>query len=177
MPLPCRLPSALPLSLALLALGVVPAAGAIPLLELSDLPRPAAGERRWLIQLPGVLRPGADPGLSADPADWRLQLIVGQMVLLDCNRQSFNGRWQRLNPEAEQGPLQHRVTAVGPLASTRMACPPDQPRRRVFLPMVAEPLLLPYSVSRPIVVDAPAPLELRWRLWKPEREERPARLL
>lgn len=162
------------LSAALLALLAAPGAGAVPRLDLSGLPAPAAGERRWVIQLPGVLRPGGDPSLSADPADWRLQLIVGRMVWLDCNRQMFTGRVQRLNAEAAQGPLLHRVSAVGPLVSTRMACPPDQPRRREFVPMATEPLLLPYDVSRPVVLDAPAPLEVRWRLWKAERQEQSA---
>jgi serine protease inhibitor ecotin len=29
-------------------------------------------------------------------------------------------------------------------------------------------------VSRPIVVYAPKPIEVRWRLWKAESQERPA---
>jgi ecotin len=163
------------LARALLLVGLAAApAPAVPRLDLSSLPRPAAGERRWVIQLPGVLRPEAASSVSADPADWRVQVIVGQTVLLDCNRQSFSGRLEPQPATAALGPLWHRVRQVGPLVSTRMACPPDQPRRAGFVPMAAEPLLLPYAVSQPIVVDAPPPLQVRWRLWKAERQERAA---
>ena len=49
--------------------GAMPAARAIPLLDLKPYPAPAAGERRWVIQLPGVLPPTADTAISANPAD------------------------------------------------------------------------------------------------------------
>jgi hypothetical protein len=35
-------------------------------------------------------------------------------------------------------------------------------------------LLLPYRVSRPIVVDLPEGLELRWQLWQPSGSPRQA---
>ena len=150
--------------------------GAIPRLDLSGYPKPAAGDRRWVIQLPGVLRPPADAVMSSNPADWRVQLIVGQLAEVDCNRQIFGGKLRAVKPVQEGGPLTYRVTDVGPLASTRMACPPEQLRHRAFVPMAGKSFVVPYNASRPIVVDAPRPLELRWRLWKAEVQERPARL-
>lgn len=149
---------------------------AIPRLDLSSYPKPVDGDRRWVIQLPGVLPPKSDPALSANPADWRVQLIVGQMVELDCNRQTFGGKLRPVKPAQPGGPVLFRVTDVGQLASTRMACPPDQPRRRAFVPMAGKAFVVPYNASFPIVVDAPRPLELRWRLWRAESQERPARL-
>jgi ecotin len=56
----------------------------------------------------------------------------------------------------------YRVSDVGPLACTRMACPP---------------FVVPYSASRPIVVYALGDLEVRWRLWKAEKQQRPATVL
>jgi ecotin len=159
------------LAAALLAAG---SAGAIPRLDLSGYPKPAAGDRRWVIQLPGVLRPPADAVMSSNPADWRVQLIVGQMARVDCNRQVFGGKLRPVKPAQAGGPVLYRVTDVGALASTRMACPPDQPRRSAFVPMAGQPFVVPYNASRPIVVDAPRPLELRWRLWKAESQERSA---
>lgn len=175
-----RSPRVLGLACGALALALVPAsvpqAGAIPRLDLSGYPKPAAGDRRWVIQLPGVLRPTVDPALSPNPADWRVQLIVGQMAQVDCNRQVFGGKLRPVKPAQEGGPVIYRVTDVGALASTRMACPPEQPRRRAFVPMAGKAFVVPYNASRPIVVDAPRPLELRWRLWKAESQERPATL-
>lgn len=152
------------------------AGSAIPRLDLSGYPELSAGDRRWVIQLPGVLRPAADPSLSSNPADWRVQLIVGQMASVDCNRAMFGGKLRPVKSAQAGGPVLYRVTDVGPLASTRMACPPDQPRRNAFVPMAGKPFVVPYNASRPIVVDAPRPLELRWRLWKAESQERPAQL-
>ncbi|MCP9807458.1 ecotin family protein [Cyanobium sp. T1B-Tous] len=175
-----RSPRVLGLACGALALALVPAsvpqAGAIPRLDLSGYPKPALGDRRWVIQLPGVLRPNVDPALSPNPTDWRVQLIVGQMAELDCNRQVFGGKLRPVKPAQEGGPVIYRVTDVGALASTRMACPPEQPRRRAFVPMAGKAFVVPYNASRPIVVDAPRPLELRWRLWKAESQERPANL-
>jgi len=149
---------------------------AVPRLDLSGYPKAAAGDRRWVIQLPGVLPLNPDPTMSSNSADWRVQLLVGQMVQLDCNRQMFGGKLRAVKPAQQGGPVIYRVTEVGQLASTRMACPADQPRRSAFVPMAGKAFVVPYNASRPIVVDAPRPLELRWRLWKAESQERPANL-
>jgi len=37
--------------------------------------------------------------------------------------------------------------------------------------------VVPYKVSLPIVVYAPRDLEVRWRLWKAEKQQRPAQAL
>jgi ecotin len=160
---------------AALGWAVLPAA-AIPRLDLSAYPQPAPGERRWVIQLPGVLPPSHDPALSPDPREWRVQLIVGQMAEVDCNATSFRARLRAWRPGADQREA-YRVDAVGPLVSTRMACPAGTGRRRAFVTMAGKPYVVPYNASVPIVVYAPAPLELRWRLWKAERDSREASML
>ena len=157
---------------AVLGLAALPAA-AIPRLDLSGYPAPAAGERRWVIQLPGVLPPTQDPALSPQPRDWRVQLIVGQLAQIDCNQHSFSGRLRHWRL-ADDKPMVFRVDNVGPMASTRMACPPGQPRRQAFVTMAGKPYVVPYEVSHPIVIYAPAALQLRWRLWKAERQSRDA---
>ena len=151
------------------------AAGAIPRLDLSGYPKPAAGDRRWVIQLPGLLPPTSDPAISPNPRDWRVQLIVGQTAQVDCNQHSFAGRLRPERLPEGKGPL-YRVSNVGPLISTRMACPGKQ-RTSQFVPMAGKPYVVPYNASVPIVVDAPAPLELRWRLWKAEKASEPAQLV
>jgi ecotin len=157
---------------AVLGLAALPAA-AIPRLDLSGYPAPAAGERRWVIQLPGVLPPTQDPALSPQPRDWRVQLLVGQLAQIDCNQHSFSGRLRHWRL-ADDKPMVFRVDNVGPMASTRMACPPGQPRRQAFVTMAGKPYVVPYEVSHPIVIYAPAALQLRWRLWKAERQSRDA---
>jgi ecotin len=172
-PPPLARPLALAAGAALLAAG---AAGAVPRLDLAPYPAPAAGQNRWVIQLPGVLPPNPDPALSPNPADWRVELIVGREVEVDCNRAFFSGRIRSETIPAA-GTKVYRVSNVSPIGTTRMACPPGTPRRKVFLPMGGKPFVVPYNVSRPIVVYAPQELEVRWRLWKASREQRPAQRL
>ena len=50
---------------------------AIPRLDLTAYPLPVQDQQRWLIQLPGLLPRSPDPVVSSNPADWRVQLIVG----------------------------------------------------------------------------------------------------
>lgn len=170
-------PLARPLALAAgAALLVAGAAGAVPRLDLTPYPAPPAGQSRWVIQLPGVLPPNPEPTLSPSPADWRVELIVGREVLVDCNRQMFSGRIAS-ETLPSQGQKVYRVSQVGPMASTRMACPPGEAKRKVFVPMGGKPFVVPYNVSQPIVVYAPKDLEVRWRLWKAAREQRPAQRL
>jgi len=161
------------LALALLLPATAGAAAlAGPQADLAGYPAPGPQERRWLIQLPERLPAPADPALSPSPADSRVELIVGRTVEVDCNRVMFSGRL-RSEPLAG-GKRLIRVTEVTPLASTRMACPPEQPRRRAFVAMGGKPFVVPYAGGSPIVLIAPKDLELRWRLWRAERRQWPA---
>jgi ecotin len=96
----------LPLAAAAVSLPLLIAAAAaapgqaVPRLDLKPYPAPGAGETRWVIQLPGVLRPSPDPALSADPADWRVELIVGKELEVDCNRHLLQGS---ITPESVPG--------------------------------------------------------------------------
>lgn len=108
-----------------LALAAVPAA-AVPRLDLKPYPAPAEGEARWVIQVPGVLRPSADPVISPNPADWRVELIVGRELELDCNRQWLRGR---IRSESLPG-WGYRIYRVsgGELAGGRLCPWPVSPR-------------------------------------------------
>jgi ecotin len=165
---------ALPLLVASLALP--PLAQAIPRLDLKPYPAPAVGEQRWVIQLPAILQPSPDPRISANPADWRVELIVGKEMTVDCNGPRLNGTI-RSETLKGWGYAIYRVSAVTPGPSTRMACPPEQGPRQAFVALGRKPFVVPYNVSLPIVVYAPKDVQVRWRLWKAEREQREAQRL
>ena len=148
---------------------------AIPRMDLNDYPQPIAGQQRWVIQLPGLLAKSSDPGLSTNAVDWRVQLIVGRTIQLDCNQYHLAG--QGLRMERLQGAEQRMLYSVAgavKVMSTRMVCPPDEPMRESFLVLGSKPYLVPYNASFPIVVDVPGGLEVRWRLWKAEITQREA---
>jgi len=155
------------------ALTLMAAAGAAPTPDLSRYPEPALGERRWLVQLPERVAPSRDPALSASPEDWRVQLIAGRQIAVDCNRYLFSGR---LRSQAIAGSDLRvvRISEVTPVASTRMACPEGQPKRLAFVPMGGKPFVMPFDPKRLVVIYAPRDLELRWRLWRAERRQWPA---
>jgi len=163
--------AALAAAKALLPLAFTVAPGeAIPRLDLKPYPAPAAGESRWVIQLPGVLRPSSDPAISPNPADWRVELIVGRELVVDCNRQLLRGRI-RSESVPSWGYRIYRVSGGDLAGSTRMACPPDQSKRRAFVPLAGQPTVVPYNASLPIVIYAPKDLQVRWRLWKAETRQ------
>ena len=161
-------------ALSLSALAALPGV-AIPRLNLTGYPDPAPGLKRWVIQPSGLLPKSADPLISAHPLDWRIQLIVGQTVRLDCNtkRLSGSGMTMRMLPKASGKAL---LEVKGPVAviSTKMACPDDQPTRTSFLSLGKQPYLVPYNASWPIVVDLPENVQLRWRVWKAETRQQNA---
>ncbi len=161
-------------ALSLSALAALPGV-AIPRLDLTGYPQPAPGLKRWVIQPSGLLPKSADPLISAHPLDWRIQLIVGQTVTLDCNskRLSGSGMTMRMLPNASGKAL---FEVKGPVAviSTKMACPDDQSSRSSFLSLGKQPYLVPYNASWPIVVDLPENVQLRWRVWKAETRQQNA---
>jgi len=149
------------------------AAPAIPRLDLKPFPAPAADQLRWVIQLPGVLKPSSDPAISANPADWRVELIVGRELEVDCNRQLLRGR---IDSEVIPGWGYRifRVTGGEAVASTRMACPPGQTDIRQFVALAGQPTVVRYNASVPIVIYTPRDLQVRWRLWKAETSQQQA---
>ena len=80
----------------------------------------------------------------------RVELIVGREVLVDCKLHVFNGTIEKETIQGWGYPL-YRVTAVGPMASTRKACPPNQPQRSMFVAMNRSPFIIPYNPQLPIV--------------------------
>ncbi len=161
-------------ALSLSALTALPGV-AIPRLNLSGYPQPSPGLKRWVIQPSGLLPKSSDPIISASPIDWRIQLIVGQTVTIDCNtkRLSGSGMTMRMLPKASGKAL---FEVKGPVAviSTKMACADNQSSRSSFLSLGKQPYLVPYNASWPIVVDLPETLQLRWRVWKAETRQQNA---
>ena len=150
-----------------------PSVQAVPQLNLKPYPQPAAGERRWVIQLPGVLPRSSDPALSGNPSDWRVELIVGKEMEVDCNLHRFSGQVERETVKG-WGYSIYRVSDVGPMISTRKACPPGEAKRPAFIAMGSKPYVVPYNASLPIVIYTPQDLEVRWRLWRAEKRQHPA---
>ena len=118
-------------------------------------PYPAAPE--------GLTRHVIDLPAQANEADRRVELIAGKTLEVDCNHHSLGGQWQEKTVEG-WGYDYYELGQVGPARSTLMACP-DNSRRQAFVPVGGEPLLVRYNSKLPLVIYAPADVEVRYRIW------------
>jgi len=125
--------------------------------------------------------PAADPGMARyvlhlpkqdDESDFKVELIVGKTVAVDQgNRYFFAGRIEQ-ETIGGWGYPRYIVRELGPMAGTLMAIDPGLPRVSRFVPLGGERYLIRYNSRLPIVVYAPAGVEIRYRVWSASLNER-----
>lgn len=120
---------------------------------LKPYPAAAAGYQRHVIELP----------VQANEAEHKVELIAGKTLEVDCNQQRLGGQWQEKTVEG-WGYNYYELGQVGPAMSTLMACP-DNSRKQAFVPVGGEPLLVRYNSKLPLVIYAPADVQVRYRIW------------
>ena len=129
---------------------------------LKPFPAAAEGYQRHVIALP------AQP----NEADHKVELIAGKTLEVDCNRQRLGGQWQEKTVEG-WGYDYYELEKVGPAVSTLMACP-DSSRKQAFVAVGGEPMLVRYNSKLPLVIYAPADVEVRYRIWSAAESSSPA---
>lgn len=105
--------------------------------------------------------------VQGDESLYRFELIVGRSVETDPhNRYFFTGR---IEAETIQGWgfTRYVVKALGPMAGTQMAVPPNTPKKARFITLGGEPYFIRYNSKLPIVVYTPEDAEVRYRVWSP----------
>lgn len=132
---------------------------------LKPFPPAQDGYTRHVIQLPE----------QSDESAYKVELIAGKSMQVDCNRHSLGGEWQRRTLEG-WGYDYYRLSEVGPGVSTRMGCPPGSDHE-AFVSLGGEPMLVRYNARLPLVIYAPSEVQVRYRLWTttPESEVAPQR--
>ncbi|CAE6941580.1 Ecotin [Vibrio sp. B1ASS3] len=103
----------------------------------------------------------------SNEADKRVELVVGKMMETDCNRVSLGGSVSEHSLEG-WGYTYYQVDAspAGGI-STLMACPEDMEKVETFVQMPTRDLYR-YNSKLPVVVYAPADLDVNIRVWAPE---------
>lgn len=129
---------------------------------LKPYPAASAGYNRHVIELPA----------QADEAEHKVELIAGKTLEVDCNQQRLGGQWQEKTVEG-WGYNYYELGQVGPAMSTLMACP-DNSRKQAFVQVGGEPLLVRYNSKLPLVIYAPAEVEVRYRIWSATANAGPA---
>ena len=132
--------------------------------DLKPYPEAETGYRRVVIRLPVV----------DAPDDRRVELIMGKMMEVDCNRHFLSGKLAR--KVAQGWGYDYFVLGnIGGPASTMMACPPGEPKRTDFVRVNlagndAQSGWLRYNPKLPIVVYVPDGIEVRYRIWTADKQ-------
>ncbi|MNP29608.1 Ecotin precursor [compost metagenome] len=126
---------------------------AASLKDVAPYPEAEKGFTRQVIHLPK----------QADESAFKLEVLAGKQLLVDCNRQRLGGTLEEKNLEG-WGYNYYRLEKVMGPASTLMACP-DTAKKEAFVPVVGDGFLLRYNSKLPVVVYVPEGVEVRYRIW------------
>lgn len=117
----------------------------------APFPTPKAGYIQKTIHLPQ----------QANENNQKVELIVGQKKLVDCNHHSLSGRFVERTLQG-WGYRYWEIEKAGAGISTMMGCM-GRPKTMKFIQM--QPKLIRYNSRVPIHVYLPKGYELRYRIW------------
>ncbi|MGA9660792.1 MAG: serine protease inhibitor ecotin, partial [Pseudomonas alloputida] len=151
---------------AILALSLAAAAPATAasLKDIAPYPEAEKGFTRQVIHLPD----------QADESAYKLEILAGKTLQVDCNRQRLGGSLEERTLEG-WGYSYYRLDNVSGPASTLMACPDDK-KTEAFVPVVGDGFLLRYNSKLPVVVYAPKDVEVRYRVWSASQDVQKAKV-
>lgn len=127
--------------------------------DLKPYPEQIDGLTRWVFELPA----------GTDETARQVEIIVGKMLEVDCNRASFRGDLEQRTAEGWGYPYFVLEQAAGPVA-TLMACPPGEAKTEAFVPVIGDGYQQRYNSKLPVVVYVPAGFSVRYRVWSAGEE-------
>ncbi|MCU0070393.1 serine protease inhibitor ecotin [Pseudomonas koreensis] len=122
--------------------------------DTAPYPKAEAGFTRQVIHLPQ----------QAQEENFKVEILAGKTLEVDCNRQRLGGTLEEKNLEGWGYPFYRLEKVSGPM-STLMACPPGIQKKRAFVPVIGDGFTVRYNSKLPIVVYAPQDVEVRFRIW------------
>ena len=151
---------------AILALSLAAAAPAMAasLKDIAPYPEAEKGFTRQVIHLPA----------QADESAYKLEILAGKTLQVDCNRQRLGGNLEAHTLEG-WGYNYYRLDNVSGPASTLMACP-DGKKTEAFVPVVGDGFMLRYNSKLPVVVYVPKDVEVRYRVWSASQDVQKAKV-
>ncbi|MCU1719701.1 MULTISPECIES: serine protease inhibitor ecotin [unclassified Pseudomonas] len=145
-----------------LSLAISPFAVAASLKDVAPYPEAEKGFTRQVIHLPA----------QEDESAFKLEVLAGKELLVDCNRQRLGGTLEEKDLQGWGYPY-YRLEKVSGPASTLMACP-DKSKTKAFVPVIGDGFLLRYNSKLPVVVYVPEGVEVRYRIWSASTEVKSA---
>ena len=125
-----------------------------PLENVAPYPQAEKGQVRHVIALPQL----------AHEELYKVELLIGKTVQVDCNRHMFGADVETKTLEG-WGYDYIVVNKLSPMASTQMMCT-DHKTHQAFVVANTHQGLLRYNSKLPIVVYAPADVQVKYRLWQ-----------
>ena len=95
--------------------------------------------------------------------DHRVELLIGKIMLVDCNKHSFIGKVETVNLKG-WGYKYLEISNIQNGPSTIMAC--NEPKTEKFVTLyMRDESLRRYNSRSPIVAYVPKGYEVRYRVW------------
>ncbi|WP_297198353.1 serine protease inhibitor ecotin [uncultured Pluralibacter sp.] len=130
-----------------------------PLEKIAPYPQAEKGMKRQVITLPA----------QQDESSYRVELLIGKTMNVDCNRHSLGGKLESKTLEG-WGYDYYVFDKVTPVASTMMGCPDGKKTQKFVTANLGDMSLLRYNSKLPVVVYAPENVEVKYRIWKAQEE-------
>ncbi|WP_369986767.1 serine protease inhibitor ecotin [Pseudomonas xanthosomatis] len=147
-----------------LTLAAATPALAASLKDVAPYPDAEKGFSRQVIHLPA----------QADESAFKLEILAGKTLQVDCNRQRLAGNLEEHTLQG-WGYSYYRLEKVGGPASTLMACP-DGKKTDAFVPVVGEGFMLRYNSKLPVVLYVPQDVQVRYRVWSASNDVQTAKV-
>jgi ecotin len=122
---------------------------------LAPFPQAEKGMKRQVIQLPE----------QKDEAQYKVELLIGQKLEVDCNQHRLGGELTSKTLEG-WGYDYYLFDKVTSPVSTMMACPDGKKTEKFVTAYLGDHSLLRYNSKLPIVVYTPENIDVKYRLWK-----------
>ena len=128
--------------------------GGVAAEDLQPYDPPAAGFDRMVFRLPPL----------EQEADHMVEILVGKVLAVDCNRHAFLGNLDRGTVVGWGYPYFTLAKVDGPV-TTLMACPEGQEKEDRFITVNGQGFKQRYNSKLPVVVYVPEGFEVRFRIW------------
>ncbi|EIZ8955076.1 serine protease inhibitor ecotin [Cronobacter sakazakii] len=119
----------------------------------------------------GMVRQVIDLPERQDEASYKVELVIGQTLDVDCNKHQLAGKFERKTLEGwgyDYYTFESAKNADGSVmyTSTIMACPDGKKEKKFVTANLGENGMLNYNSKLPVVVYAPENIDVKYRLWK-----------
>lgn len=135
-----------------------------PLEKIAPYPQAEKGMKRQVITLPE----------QKDEANYRVELLIGKVMDVDCNLHHMGGKLE--SKTLEGWGYDYYIFKGGEPVSTMMACPEGKKTQKFVTANLRENALLRYNSKLPLVVFTPDNIEVKYRVWKAGADVKPAEI-